>query len=227
MRSSTKAATSVPSGLGPRAVESSATCALPPCLTSTLDTLLRYGLLAVFFALLLTPFGLPIPEDVSLFVAGVLAGGGQAMLPQALAVGYAGVMISDLISWSFGRRVGLEPKGFLGRLVGKRQLQRIERFYLRYGSWAIVISRQIPGMRLPAFFFAGATGIPVTRFLMVDGAAALITVGLYTSLGYAFSDQVSQVLPWLNRARFALLLIAAASVVVIVARVIRRRKAQR
>ncbi|NOY27984.1 MAG: DedA family protein, partial [Oligoflexia bacterium] len=190
----------------------------------TVDTLLRYGLLAVFIALLLTPFGLPVPEDVSLFVAGVLTGLGQAVLPQALAVGYVGVVVSDLISFSFGRRVGLEPRGFLGRLVGPSQLARIERFYLRYGSWAIVIARQIPGMRLPAFFFAGATGIPLTRFLLVDGSAAFVTVGVYVSLGYGFSDKVSSVVPWLDRFRFVLVLVGVTSGLVIALRWFRRHR---
>jgi len=165
------------------------------------EQLLRYGLLAVFIALVLTPFGLPVPEDISLLVGGVLAASEQFTLAEALVVGWLGVIIGDSISWTFGRRIGVEPKGFLSRLIGHRQIKRIERFYLRYGTWAIVIARQIPGMRLPAFFFAGATGIRYPRFLIVDGLAALITVNLYVLLGWFFANRIDEILPWLDGVR--------------------------
>lgn len=191
-----------------------------------MQTLLEYGLLACFVALLLTPFGLPIPEDVSLFAAGALAGAGHTELPLALAVGYAGVLLGDMISYSFGRRIGLEPRGRMGRLIGRSQIQRIERFYARYGTATIAIARQLPGMRLPAFFFAGATGVPFARFLLIDGLAALVTVGVFVPLGYWFSDDIGRIVPWLDRFRFVLLLIAVAVAAVLFWRTLRRWREQ-
>ena len=145
---------------------------------------------AVFLALMLTPFGLPIPEDVSLLAAGILTATGHASLLHAVVIGYLGVLGGDVISWTFGRRVGLQPTGFIARLVGPEDIARIERFYDRYGSWAIIIARQFPGMRLPAFFFAGASGISLPRFLALDGTAAIVTVGVFVSLGRIFADDL-------------------------------------
>ncbi len=192
-----------------------------------MDTLLRYGLLAVFIALVLTPFGLPIPEDLSLLVGGVLAGTGQFSLYTVLVVGWFGVMIGDAISWSYGYHLGTEPKGFVARLVGKRQLRRIERFYRRYGTWAIVIARQVPGMRLPAFFFAGATGIALPRFLVIDGLAALITVHVYVLIGWAFSDDIGRIVPWLDRFRALGGLIVVVAIGVLAWRRLRWRQERR
>ncbi len=76
-----------------------------------MDTLLEYGLVAVFIALVLTAVGLPIPEDVSLAVAGVLARTGPASWVDAWIVGYIGVLTGDLIVYHLGKRVGLHPKG--------------------------------------------------------------------------------------------------------------------
>ena len=189
----------------------------------TLDSLLRYGLVAVFAALILTPFGLPIPEDVSLAAAGVLVANGHASFWSAWLVGYLGVLGGDLIAFTMGRRVGLHPQGFIGRLVGPEDLQQIEQFYEKYGAWAIVIARQFPGMRMPAFFFAGATGIRLPRFIAFDGAAALITVTVFTLLGYWCADRIDWLLEQLRpfqRIGSGLLVLL---VVVVAWRVIRRR----
>lgn len=188
------------------------------------ETLLRYGLLAVFIALILTPLGLPVPEDVSLLVAGVLAGSGHVPLAAAIAVGWLGVVLGDCISWTYGRTFGLHPRGFVARLVGDDQIERIERFYRRYGTWAIVIARQVPGMRLPAFFFAGATGISLPRFLLVDGLAALITANLYVLLGWSFADEIEEIIPWLDRFRTVAGLVLVAAISVLVWRAWRRRR---
>ena len=108
-------------------------------------------------------------------------------------VGFLGVTLGDVISWKMGKTAGLEPKGFISKLIGKDQIQYIERFYRRWGDWAIVFARQVPGMRFPTFFFAGASAIPLGRFYLIDGLAALITVNMYFWLGYFFADDISNI----------------------------------
>ncbi|MCP4804899.1 MAG: DedA family protein [Proteobacteria bacterium] len=157
-----------------------------------MDTLLRYGLFAVFVALVLTSVGLPIPEDISLAVAGVLARTGHATLGQAILVGYVGVLTGDLIAFALGRRVGLHPKGWLGRLFGERQIERILKYYRRFGDYTIVVARNIPGMRFPAFFFSGATGVPLARFLLLDGLAAIVTTGVWVGAGWYLGDRIEE-----------------------------------
>jgi len=149
----------------------------------------NYGLVAVFLSLVTTPLGNPIPEDVSLFFAGMLARGDQVSIVSALIVGYLGVTLGDCIAWSFGRRVGLHPTGFIARLIGPKALGRVEALYERWGSWAIVICRQLPGFRLPCFFFAGASGMRFGKFIAIDGSAAIITTNIFVWLGYYVADR--------------------------------------
>lgn len=192
-----------------------------------MDTLLRYGIVAVFVALMLTPLGLPVPEEVSLLVAGVLAANNHVTVPLALLVGYVGVTLGDVVAWTMGRRAGLHPKGFISRLVGPEQITQIEQFYKRWGAWAIVIARQLPGMRLPAFFFAGASGIPLTRFLLVDGTAAIFTTSVFFSLGYIFADDLDAVLLWVDRFRSGSSTFALVGIIVFVVWIWRRRRKKR
>ena len=183
-----------------------------------METLLQYGLAAVFVALLLTPFGLVIPEEISLLAAGALAKAGHAPYWASLLVGYSGIILADTITWGMGRAMGLRPTGWIARLIGTRQIDRIDRFYRRYGTWTIAICRMFPGMRLPAFFFAGATGISYRRFLRYDGSAALITANLYVYLGLAFADNLGRVVAWLNTFREGIAIVVGAVVVILIVR---------
>ncbi|MCB9759323.1 MAG: DedA family protein [Alphaproteobacteria bacterium] len=181
-----------------------------------MDTLLQYGLVAVLVALFLAPFGLPIPEDISLLAAGVLARTGHATYTNALIVGYIGVVGGDIIVWNLGRKVGLHPTGWLGRLFGQRQTQRITRFYRRFGPWTVVICRNLPGMRFPAFFFSGATGMSFRRFLLLDGTAAVITTVVWTRIGWWIGPRLRESMGLLSDIRWGLmgLGIVLASVVI-------------
>jgi len=192
-----------------------------------MDTLLRYGLLAVFVALVLTSFGFPVPEDVSLLGAGVLVHMGHATLMQALVVGYCGVLAGDLIAFHWGRKIGMHPTGKLSKLVGPNDIAWIARFYDRWGSGAILIARQFPGMRLPAFFFAGASGVRLSRFILVDGLGACITVGLFVSLGRHFADDLAGIVTWLERARLVGVATFSLFAGVLIWRILRRRLRRR
>jgi len=154
---------------------------------------IEYGVIVGFLALVLAPFGLPIPEEISLLAIGVLLGNEHTSLLFAWTAGFLGVTLGDVISWFFGRSMGLQSEGFVSRLIGEQQLQDIEQFYRKYGDWAIVIARQIPGMRFPTFFFAGASAVSLGRFYTIDGLAALVTVNLYIALGYYFADDAKRI----------------------------------
>lgn len=154
---------------------------------------IQYGVVIGFMALVLAPLGLPIPEEVSLLAMGVLLGNGHATLLTTWIYAFLGVTLGDLIAWYFGRKMGLESTGFVSRLIGEQQIQDIEQFYRKYGDWAIVIARQIPGMRFPTFFFAGASAVSMGRFYLIDGLSALVTVNLYLGLGYYFADDAKRI----------------------------------
>jgi membrane protein DedA with SNARE-associated domain len=186
-----------------------------------------YGLFAVFLSLVTTPVGNPVPEDVSLLAGGMIAGMGQTSIWNALAVGYAGVIIGDCAAWAMGRRVGLQPGGFLFRVAGAKQVARLQRYYERFGDRTILICRQLPGFRLPCFFIAGATGIPIKRFLWIDGTAALVTTNLFTWLGYVYWADLARVIQWLERFRQGVLVLAILAGLMIAYRIVQYRLERR
>ncbi len=196
-----------------------------------LEFFAKYGLLAVFISLVSTPLGNPVPEDISLLAGGMLAGMGKTNVWLALFVGYAGVIIGDCIAWAMGRRVGLNPGGFLSRAVGNKQVERLQRFYERFGDRTILICRQLPGFRLPCFFIAGASGIPIKRFLLIDGTAALVTANVFTWLGYFYAEDLGKVISGLGRFRQIVTVLAVVAAGLVAYRIvlyqIERRRVKR
>ena len=177
----------------------------------------------MFLSLVTTPVGNPVPEDLSLLAGGMIAGMGQTSIWNALAVGYAGVILGDCVAWAMGRRVGLQPGGFLFRVVGARQVARLQRYYERFGDRTILICRQLPGFRLPCFFIAGATGIPIKRFLWIDGTAAMVTTNIFTWLGYVYWADLARVIQWLERFRQGVLVLAILAGLMIAYRIVQYR----
>ena len=171
--------------------------------------------------------GNPVPEDVSLLAGGMIAGMGQTTIWNALAIGYAGVILGDCVAWAMGRRVGLQPGGFLSRVAGDKQIARLQRYYDRFGDRTILICRQLPGFRLPCFFIAGATGIPIKRFLWIDGTAALVTTNVFTWLGYVYWADLARVIHWLERFRQAVLVVAIMAGMMIAYRIVQYRLERR
>ena len=185
-----------------------------------MDFFAKYGLIAVFISLISTPLGNPVPEDISLLAGGMLAGMGQTNVWVALVVGYAGVIIGDCIAFAMGRRVGLKPGGFLSRAVGDKQVARLQRFYERFGDRTILICRQLPGFRLPCFFIAGASGISIRRFLLIDGTAALVTANVFTWLGYFYAEDLGNVIAGLGRFRQVMTAVLVLAIGLVVYRVV-------
>src|SRR5882672_3087817 len=71
---------------------------------SNLDGMTAYG--AILGLLLVCGLGIPMPEDVTLIGAGVLAALGSVSLTGAIVAGFAGVLIGDAFMFTLGRVYG-------------------------------------------------------------------------------------------------------------------------
>ncbi|MCB0408059.1 MAG: hypothetical protein KDD34_07645, partial [Bdellovibrionales bacterium] len=73
-------------------------------LLTSLSGLTAYAV--IFGLLLICGLGVPIPEDITLVTAGILAGMGNISLPGALIAGFIGVLIGDAFLFTMGRLYG-------------------------------------------------------------------------------------------------------------------------
>ena len=166
-------------------------------------------------------FGFFLPGDTVLFTAGLVAAEPAAGVSLPLLAGgtFVAAVTGDAVGYWCGRRLG---RPWLERRAGRMadHLVRAERFYERYGWWAVVACRFIPWVRTFTPILAGVARMPYPRFLAANVVGALVWgVGLI-SLGY-----VASAVTWVRYAAYG---VAAVAVLTsFVAPVVLRRRARR
>ncbi len=116
-----------------------------------------------------------ILEDAATLLAAMQVATGAIELPLALAALYAGIVLGDLGLYGMGRLSN--SNGWARRLVPARR-QDLGREWVSQRIVAIVlVSRFIPGLRLPTYTTLGFLRAPFAKF----AGAAIIATLLWTS----------------------------------------------
>jgi membrane protein DedA with SNARE-associated domain len=173
--------------------------------------------LLVFGILLLCGFGIPIPEDVTLFAGGLLAYYGVVDLYAMIFVGLAGVMVGDSTMWFLGHKYGrvLMQKAFFKKLLPEERLQMASRKLNEKGANRLLFfARFMPGLRAPLFFTSGLLHVPFWRFFTMDGLAALISVPAIVGAVYYFGDELDSVVRWIKNVEHGIVFVVLGAVLV-------------
>jgi membrane protein DedA with SNARE-associated domain len=156
-------------------------------LASVTDTLTSFigdhGLYAVF-ALMLVDSVLPLASELVMLYAGVLASGalpGQDVVlfgqqidshfwgyVAVAAAGVAGQTVGSIIGWGIGLYGGRPLVERHGRWLhlGPENLDRAERWFDRWGDWAVFLGRMTPVVRSFVSIPAGLARMPLGRFTL-------------------------------------------------------------
>jgi membrane protein DedA with SNARE-associated domain len=137
-------------------------------------------------------FGLPIPEEMTLVSAGLVAymASRPDLFPPPTAdahgvnlftlcvVCFIAVLGSDVLIYYLGKIFGTKiiKTKFFNNRIGQERFTKINKIFQKYSYWACGLFRFTPGIRFPGHLSCGLMGIPLWQFLMVDGTAALISV---------------------------------------------------
>lgn len=126
-------------------------------------------------------------EDVAVLGAALLAVNSMISLPWAAGSSFAGIWLGDLglygLAFYYGRPV-LEKRWFK-HLIGKKlDFGRSEAWFRDHGVLAVVLSRAIPGTRLPTYLAAGLLKVPAMRFLATTAAACAVWVTVLFGFSY-------------------------------------------
>ncbi len=152
--------------------------------------------LVVLLSLLLGGLGLPIPEDLPVLLAGIVAAKGAVPISTMFLVCYFGVIVADLMIYGIGYKLGpkLVTYGMESRFFPAITAERIERVRValnRHQFVCIFLGRHLFPLRTVTFLSAGALRIPFVQFLVSDLIAALISVAIMMSLGYLLGESIT------------------------------------
>ena len=152
------------------------------------------ALVYTFIVLFMTAssFGLPIPEEMTLVSAGLVAymASHPAKFPPPTpeaegvnlvilcVVCFFAVLGSDILIYTLGKFFGkkLIRTDFFNNRIGQERFNKINKIFQKYSFWACGLFRFTPGVRFPGHLSCGLMGIPFWKFVLVDGLAALISV---------------------------------------------------
>jgi membrane protein DedA with SNARE-associated domain len=134
--------------------------------------------------------GLLVPGEIGIVVGGVAAANGKVSLIAMIVVVWIAAAGGDLVSFFIGRRRGrrfLEAHGARLR-IRPEHLDRADAFFARHGGRAILIARFVGILRALMPFVAGASLLPLRRFLPLSILGGLTWGAMLTLVGYSFAD---------------------------------------
>ena len=163
----------------------------------------------IFVALFLGGIGVPLPEEIPVLTAGVLAHEDVVRWWLALPVCVVGVLSGDVVLYWVGRHWGervLAWRAVRWVLTVERE-QTLKEAYHRHGVKIVFTARHVMGLRAAAFLTAGIARIPFPRFLAADAAASMLGVPIGFGVAYFFTDRLHEIMADIHRAERWLLFI--------------------
>ena len=190
---------------------------------SVIEQLHYVGLFTVLFA---AGLGLPVPEEVPIVAAGILAHAGVFRWWLALPVILAGVLAGDAVLYWVGHHWGEVVLDWrvVRRVLSRKREARLLAAYRDHGAKILLAARHVMGLRAAAFLTAGIARVPFWRFLAIDAAAAGLGIPVSFGLAYVFADQVYGLLRDVHRVERWLTLLAVTAVLLWLALVALRRR---
>jgi membrane protein DedA with SNARE-associated domain len=170
--------------------------------------------IAIAGILVISGFGLPVPEDVPLLLGGLLCGLGYADVRVMAPLCFVAVLGADLVLYLIGRRYGHHVPKFpiLRRYLTEARLAKAEAAFHAHGGKTLFTARFLPGVRAAIYFTAGAFKVPYWKILCFNGGAALLSVPTLVFVGYFGAkhfDKVSKAVGVAQLIIAAVVLIAA------------------
>jgi membrane protein DedA with SNARE-associated domain len=132
-------------------------------------------------------------------------------------VSFFGVLAGDIIVYSLGRYFGVQ---IFNRKIGKRLLNsswydNILKSFQKNGKMVLFAARFMPGLRAPIFLTAGITKFTgYGTFILIDGFAALISVPVWTYLGFYGASNMDVLLKWMKNTKIGIVIVLAVIIAV-------------
>ena len=158
--------------------------------------------LIVGLMIMVESLGIPVPGEIALVTAAVLATQHKMALSPAwiAAAASAGAIAGDSMGFIIGRRAGSPLFDWLGRKFprhfGPGHVAVAERVFTRHGAWAVFFGRFIALLRIFAGPLAGSLRMPYGRFLAANASGGIVWATGITYLIWFLGLAAEQ---WLTR----------------------------
>ena len=185
-----------------------------------------YGVWAVFILMVLESACIPVPSEAIMLFGGFLAGQGKTTLFAVIVAGVAGNLGGSWIAYWVGLKKGRDwALQWHWLHITPERLDKADRWFERYGSWAVLIARMLPIIRTFISFPAGVSRMPFWRFTVLTIIGCIPWVTLLAWLGLLVGDNWEAVQHKLHYFDYAVALLIVAGIIWMLVRYRRRRAA--
>jgi membrane protein DedA with SNARE-associated domain len=151
----------------------------------------------LFLVIFLEELGVPLPApgDVAIMYGGYLTTTGAIPYPLAYLAVVSGAVLGSACNLTISRKYGRPFIKRFGKYVGvtEARLVRAERLFKRWGPWAIIVGRHIPGMRIVLSALSGILGVPYRVFIPCVFVSALIWAAIFLEIGRRVGPRIRDV----------------------------------
>lgn len=155
------------------------------------------GYAGLFLAMTLANIGAPVGSEIVLPAAGALAATGHlSSVWLAIAIAVAAELVGQSIGYAVGRFGGRPFIDRFGKYVHfhHAEMEKVERFFARYGKFAIFICRFVPVIRGIVGIPAGIAEMPLVPFYFWTFCGSLIFCGGLILAGNALGAHAGDVI---------------------------------
>lgn len=194
----------------------------------TVHSVGSWGYLAIFVLMTAESACIPVPSELTMPVAGLLAAEGKMNFFLAGLLGAAANLVGSWLAYAAGRFGGRRLVLRYGRyiLVKPHDVERADLWFGRYGASAVFFSRLLPVLRTFISLPAGITRMPLGRFSALTLAGCLPWSFALTYAGYELGRHWQSILRYTEPFTFATAALLFLAVGMWYFRRLRRRSAQ-
>jgi len=173
-----------------------------------------YGLVAVFLLMVLESACIPVPSEAIMLYGGFLVARGEEGLVAIIAAGVLANVVGSWIAYWVGYAKGREWALRVHWLhITEKRLDVADRWFARWGSWAVLVSRCLPIVRTFISLPAGVARMPFWRFTILTLIGCIPWVTGLALLGRAAGDDWERLQRQLHYVDYAIILAGVAGLV--------------
>lgn len=185
----------------------------------------HYGYWAIFGAIFLEDFGMPVPGETLLIAGALMASQGKMHIVQLLLAACVAAITGDNVGYAIGRFGGRRLVFRYGRYVfiTEQRLSKAEKFFQRFGGVVVIVARFLAGLRQLNGIIAGTVKMSWWRFLTYNMLGAALWVGFWGILFYELGEKGTRFVAGFNKVEFFLIFGVLAALVVVTVYMLRGR----
>jgi len=179
---------------------------IAPYIKTILPYIHSYGYWAVFFAIFLEDFGLPLPGETMLIICSLFAALGQLNPILVGVLSFSGAVMGDNTGFAIGHFGGRKIITKWGKyvLLTEKRLKKFEKYFKKRGGLIVAVARFIQGLRQFNGIIAGISQMEWKKFILYNLIGAALWVGLWVGTATILSSDRKLLVEFIKKAEYIL-----------------------